>query len=411
MKIISLVKEFPKTSETFIFSRFRGLLDLGHDVKIISLKKPGKTFTHQNSELLDRTIYIGYESNSLLRFLKIAFTVISNCFNTDFLRHIFKNKTELSILFYPVIRSNLIKKADIILIHFGDIAYRFSLLKNILGFKKPVVVAFYGVDVARFLPSLTSLERSRLWDTMTLGLPVSHFFMEQLHSLGCPTEKLRVHHMGVDTEHFNLQKSPPTKNILRLVSVCRLVEKKGIDLVIKSIPKILKAHPEVKIVYDIVGDGPERSKIEKLVASYNIKKMVFFHGAKSHQEIEKILKAADVFILPSRTASNGDMEGIPVSLMEAMSCGLAVISTFHSGIPELITDGVSGLLVGENDSNGIASALMHLISEPYLGIRLGSNARDGVVKNFNCAPLNTELESILKDVIAHYKETSINNSV
>ncbi|HDY89290.1 MAG TPA: colanic acid biosynthesis glycosyltransferase WcaL [bacterium] len=403
MNITFIVKEFPKTSETFIISQVRGLLNLGHDVKVISLRKHRKTFTHLNRELFDRIMYLGYEGNTLRRFIKTACVVISHGVYTDFLHHALKNRTLLSILSYPAIRSHFIDKADIILVHYGDLACNFSFLNNIPGFKKPVVVVFHGVDVARYLPSLSPLERARLWDTMTLGLPVSHFWLERLQSLGCPVEKLRVHHMGVDIERFSLKRKFPLKNILRLVSVCRLVEKKGIDIAIQSIPKVLKAHPGVEIIYDIVGDGPERHKIENLAAFYNIQKRVVFHGEKSHQEVKKILEAANVFVLPSRTSGNGDMEGIPVSLMEAMSCGLAVVSTFHSGIPELVKNGISGLLVDENDIDGIASALMRLISEPDLVIRLGNNARKEVVKNFNYTHLNVELESILKDIIVHYK--------
>lgn len=116
------------------------------------------------------------------------------------------------------------------------------------------------------------------------------------------------------------------------------------------------------------------------------------------KEVSRILFDSDVFILPSRTSFSGDMEGIPVSLMEAMSCGLAVISTFHSGIPELVQNGESGLLTKENDAEGAADAILKIIENPSLAEYLGENARKKIEESFDLNKLNKKLENILLDV-------------
>lgn len=232
---------------------------------------------------------------------------------------------------------------------------------------------------------------------MTLGLPVSYFWQERLTALGCPPEKLRVHHMGVDTACFSFRQRELSPGLIRLVSVCRLVEKKGIDLALQSIAGVLKAHPDYRVKYDIVGSGPERPVLETLVRELGIHDAVTFHGEKSHEDTARLLDAADVFILPSRTARNGDMEGIPVSLMEAMACGLPVISTYHSGIPELVDHGVSGLLAGENDVAELQRLINRLIHDRNLVPLLGENARNTVMSRFNQANLDASLDTILRE--------------
>jgi colanic acid/amylovoran biosynthesis glycosyltransferase len=407
MKITFIVKEFPKTSETFILSQIHGLINLGHDITVVSLRKPHSQVHGQNGTSPCRVVYLGYEGNGFERFVRLGRIVLSYGFRPAFIRYTARCTSFLEILSYPVVRSKVITDADVVLIHYGDLAHRFAFLNERHIVRKPVVAVFHAVDVARYLASLPAHELSRLWNSMILGLPVSGFWKERLERMGCPAHKLRVHHMGVDTGKFRFRKKAPDTAMLRLITVCRLVEKKGIDNALESLPKVCARHPSHTLIFDIIGDGPERKELEHRAEVLGIRDRVNFHGEKTPGEIAELLENADVFLLPSRTSANGDMEGIPVSLMEAMSCGLVVVSTCHSGIPELVADGVSGLLAGENDPDGIAAALSRLIEEPALLEKLGVKAREAVESNFNSSQLNRKLESLLRYAVEKHKSGGI----
>ncbi len=123
-------------------------------------------------------------------------------------------------------------------------------------------------------------------------------------------------------------------------------------------------------------------------------------GWKTGEEISRILDAADILVAPSVTATNGDQEGIPVTIMEAMSTGLPVVSTWHSGIPELVRDGVSGLLAPERDIAALASHLLALIERPELRRTMGRAGCDIVHASYNIDALNDRLETIFRTFTA-----------
>lgn len=401
MKITFILKEFPKESETFIQSQITGLSEYGHEINVVSLKTPKSKDSFPENISPQNTyniIYAGCESNDFKRTLNTARAVISNISNPGFLWFLVRHGNSFNILLYPAVVSEVIAGADVIIIHFGDTAHKITGVFKKLDIRKPYLVFFHGYDVSRFLPSIQPEKRSQLWDTMTLGLPVSQFWKEYLVFLGCPAGKLKVFHMGVDTEKFRYQERSLNSQEIHLTAICRLIRKKGLDIAIQGIREVLKQKPGLNIVLDIVGEGPEKTALEKMAGSFGIEKHVVFHGWLSQKNIKNILETADIFTLPSRTAENGDMEGIPVSLMEAMSCGLPVISTYHSGIPELVTDGISGLLIKENDVKGFTDALLRLIDEPGLALKLGTEASRAVRNNFNLFTRNKELEATLLSI-------------
>jgi colanic acid/amylovoran biosynthesis glycosyltransferase len=401
MKITFIVKEFPKISETFIMSQVTGLAGRGHDVRVVSLKKPRLPDSLHNNKTPDTpysVYYVGYESSGLKRFISIAYRFIYHLPDSRFIRFLFRLPKGLEIMLYKIAQSEVVTQADVVLIHYGDLAYLFAVFCEKLGIRTPFAAVFHGVDVARYMPSFSHSERQRLFNAMSLGLPVSRFWRDRLESLDCPGDKLTVHHMGVDAERFRCRERSPNDESLRIVTVGRLVEKKGIDVAVRSFETAVRSISYKRLVFEIVGDGPERGMLDDLVKSLGIEEQVIFHGRQPTEKTIEILDSADIFVLASRTAKNGDMEGIPVSLMEAMALGLPVISTYHSGIPELVSDGVSGLLVKENTDEELANALIRLIKTPDLRIRLGAEARQVILREFNLQSLTATLENILNKI-------------
>ncbi len=150
----------------------------------------------------------------------------------------------------------------------------------------------------------------------------------------------------------------------------------------------------VAFKYDIVGEGPEKERLIEEVNRLNLNKHIHFHGHLSSDAVNNLLNETDVFLLPSVMAPNGDKEGIPVSLMEAMAKGIIVVSTFHSGIPELIENEVSGFLVEEKNERMIANVLNDIFNNKYDLGKMSKNARYVVRNSFDS-------KEISKSFIAH----------
>lgn len=154
---------------------------------------------------------------------------------------------------------------------------------------------------------------------------------------------------------------------------------------------------KINIKLDIVGDGELKQEVGGLIESLSLVDNVKLHGKKNSSEIYNFLSTSDAYVLPSKKAVGGDMEGIPVSIMEAMATGVVVISTIHSGIPELISHGETGFLAKENDILDLAKNILiasELNKDDYQNIV--RKARHVIESNFNSALECEKLLSILK---------------
>ena len=163
------------------------------------------------------------------------------------------------------------------------------------------------------------------------------------------------------------------------VTVARLVAKKGVDLLLKAFA--LAALPGWTL--RIVGDGPERTALEAMATDLKIASRVHFDGAQPHATCLAALRGAGIVVLPCRTATNGDKDGIPVVLMEAMAAGRAVIAGDLPAIRELVSEGKHGLLVPGNDPQALAMALTELAGDPARASAMGLAGRDRVRAEFS----------------------------
>lgn len=250
--------------------------------------------------------------------------------------------------------------ADEIIAHFGNAGVLADRLRDAGRLTGRLNVFFGGYDLSR----RSVWERFRR-DYVRLAcagarlLPVCEFFRRRLLEEGCPPESVIVHRFAVDLTRFAFRRPRPVSDPPRLFSVARLVEKKGLDTALLALARLRDRG--VTLRYRIAGEGPEREKLQALSRRLGLERQVEFLGAVPNEVVARELAAADVFTLPSQTAADGDMEGIPVSLMEAMATGVPVVSTYHSGIPELIEDGVSGFLVPERDAEALADRLLRCL--------------------------------------------------
>jgi colanic acid/amylovoran biosynthesis glycosyltransferase len=213
---------------------------------------------------------------------------------------------------------------------------------------------------------------------------------------GAPEENVVVHHMGIDPDAIPYSWRSWRGEVLELISVCRLTEKKGIEFALRALAIVAESQPRLNWRYTVVGDGPLRASLEALAFGLGIEQWVAFAGGAPHAEVKRLLHQAHAFVLPSVAAGNGDMEGIPVALMEAMAAGLTVVSTHHSGIPELIQDGVTGFLAPERDAGTLASKLAWIAHSPEDCEPVAQAARRKVETDFNKHRLDEDFVSIIE---------------
>ncbi len=158
------------------------------------------------------------------------------------------------------------------------------------------------------------------------------------------------------------------------MTIARLVERKGIEVVIRAMPRVLEAVPDA--IYLVVGTGPQRGKLERLASESGLEGRVVFVGRVSDEELLYYYGACDLFVLLSRTlADKGEMEGFGIVFLEAGACGKPVIGGKGGGTSEAIEDGVTGLLVDPLDVNEIAGTIVRVLVDGELARRLGENGR------------------------------------
>jgi colanic acid/amylovoran biosynthesis glycosyltransferase len=201
--------------------------------------------------------------------------------------------------------------------------------------------------------------------------------------------KVKVVHCGVDTVHLSEIVREPVPG--RIVCTGRLVPEKGQTLLVNSIRSLLDRGVDAELV--LVGDGPGRERLEKLVADLGLGDRVTFTGALPPAEVFGHLKTATAFCLPSFA------EGIPVALMEAMAMGVPVISTQVFGIPELVIQNRSGLIVIPGEQAPLDAALERLLSDPQLQAELAAGARRLVEDEFNLSTNTARLAGLFREAV------------
>jgi Ser/Thr protein kinase RdoA (MazF antagonist) len=208
------------------------------------------------------------------------------------------------------------------------------------------------------------------------------------------SDNIRVVHCGVEPEKYQSRSSAPHPG-LTAVCVASLQPYKGLKYLVQACHHVVRKVPGFRCL--IVGEGADRAELEALIAKLDLGQAVELVGAKAQHEVTRILDEADLFVLPSVIAPSGQMDGIPVALMEAMACGLPVISTRLSGIPELIEDGKSGLLVEPADELVLADAITQLSEKPALRRAFGARAREKVGASFSLSANVDRLRSLFDE--------------
>lgn len=289
-----------------------------------------------------------------------------------------------------VFRSLLVaRRCDIIHVHWihnGLIALICQLV-----FKKPVILTAHGPDINYLQEGGLIAKVARfILKKVDKVITVSDSIKKKVIAFGASADKVITIPNGVPDQNTFLNLPPKDGVDYSVLFVGRLVPQKNVQFLLKAINLLKNKLPEIKLV--IVGDGPQRGKLEDYVRKKSLEKQVSFEGAKPREKIYDYFQKADLFVLPST------IEGLPIVILEALAAGKPIITTPVEGVPEIIKNGENGLIVESNDVNELANSVIKLFEDKSLRDRLIANSRKTIRKKYNWADIAQHTKDIYKTV-------------
>jgi colanic acid/amylovoran biosynthesis glycosyltransferase len=284
------------------------------------------------------------------------------------------------------------EQAQLLHVFFGHIAVH--LLPLIRAWPRPSVVSFHGADVLVDMekPAYRRATREML-QTVTRVFVRSASLQEALLDLGCDKNKIDIVRTGIPLQEFPFREREfPESGEWHFLQASRLVQKKGIATTLHAFTVFLNHYP--KSTLTIAGEGPMLDELKELTRKLKIADRVVLPGFLAPEKLRELYYASHIFLHPSETGSDGNQEGIPNSMLEAMATGLPVFATKHGGIPEAIENGVSGVLVPERDHEALSQALLESVKDRQLLARLARSGANAVAEKFDQRKQIERLEEI-----------------
>jgi colanic acid/amylovoran biosynthesis glycosyltransferase len=398
IRLAYMTGQYPRATDTFIQREVATLRDLGYHVQTFSVREPPETENVGSETATERksTIYLLPPINlfgahfaqlvsSPRRYFSALALAARNC--PPGVRAMGK---QIAYFAEAAMLARLMKKRSL------------SHLHNHLS-DSSCSVAAIAAEMGGFTFSFTmhgpaEFYEPNLWwidEKVRRALFVnciSHFCRSQamvFAPIDC-WEKLRIVHCGVDPKLFEVRKHAGQGK--KLLFIGRLAAAKGLPILLEAVARVDGAK------LDIAGDGPDRKMLEAKALSLGITDRIRFIGYQSQQQVRELLKQTDVFVLTSFA------EGVPVVLMEAMAAGVPVVATLIAGIPELVTDGLTGLLVSPGDVDAAAHAMSRLLEDADLRNQLATAGRNKIEQEFNIQIESRWLARILTSALAGKSE-------
>jgi len=384
LRVLYVVSLFPCWSETFIVREIATLIEAGVDVRILSLKAPHEKMVQPDAErLLPRVRHPLPPAPAGVARLR-AFAAHPRVVSTRLARialRLARKPVDLAKTVEALARGleqvDWIREFDphFIHAHWGTFPSTVAwVLAQLLG--KPFGFTCHAHDI--FVNDHLLKEKI---ESAAVPVTISRFNVEWLAERATPAARSRfsIVHCGVDLPTLPYRNGENRRG--GLLAVGRLDPIKGFEVLVDALGEL--ARQGRRVPCKIIGSGPLEADLKARIARHGIADTVELAGAMPQAEVRAALYAASVFVLPSVVAANGDRDGIPVSLMEAMAAGTPCVSTRVSGIPELIDDGREGLLVPERDPAALAQAIARLLDNPDLGKTLAIAARAKVEREFD----------------------------
>lgn len=415
MRVAFVIEGFGTLTETFIVNQMQGVIARGHDVDILACGAPSDVTLQAavgNEDLRACVRNLMVPSSLCQRARHITATIREHhraapalcrrAFNLfRYGRMAATGRLYCSAV--PFMKGG-VGRYDVIHCQFGPLGVWALRLRQIGAIQGALVTAFRGYDATQYLKSHPRAYRSLFAEGDTF-LPVSAALANALARHNCPADRIEVHHSGIDVERFPFR--PRTRKAdepVRLITVARLVEKKGVRYAIDAVAQLLQNG--MPITYDIVGDGPERARLGAQITTRGLGRHVRLLGCRQPDEVRALLDGSHVLVAPSVTAADGDQEGIPNTIKEAMALGMPVVATEHGGNAELVQHAISGFLVPERDVAALCRQIADLVAIAERWPEMGLAGRRMVEAEFDIAVLSRQLDDVYRRTIERYRKRS-----
>lgn len=409
LKIAYLAPEIPALSATFVYNEILELTKHGIEVESFSVHRPNHVASESSLDALRDSVFHLYEVSKgqvLLDnltmlvtrpsgYLKALGRLLSDVFHQ---RLITRSALGLCYrFFYAATLAKRLKltKVEHLHVHFAHI---------------PTDIAMYAAPMAGIGFSVQAhandlFERGWLLKQKVARsdffATISEFNRHFLENLQADPAKIKIVRCGVDQNWQPPAKSANTNPVFTIGTVGRLVEKKGIDTLLDAVADLVKEGRSIQV--KIAGNGPLEGPLKQQAELLGLQETVTFVGAMAHDQVAGFISSLDVFVLPCKKDSHGDMDGIPVVLMEAMLCEVPVISTNISGVPELVIHNHSGLTVSEGNSNELSHAISQLMDSQEDRLRLVKGGKQRVEEEFLLNQNVTRLLSFIQTSLTNRK--------
>ena len=375
MKILHFAHSLGSSLDSFINNEINYQSEI-HDVRCVCLQPI-------NDTVIPKATKMDFKRG------KIANAFYARLYQNDILLYL-KNKTFKKQL------NQLLEEfqPDVIHCHFAFEAL--TLLDNYNG-KIPVVVHFHGYGASKCLKRKSYIRKlnSHLQRSNVYSICVSEYMEDNLRKNGVNIGKPLILYYGINMSYFKPQLVSLNNNKFTFLQVSTLVQKKGIDITLRAFSEFLKGKNASNYQLILTGDNkPELDYYKSYAAELKINNQVVFYGRANHTQVLDLMSNAKVFVHHSITPKDGDKEGIPNAIIEAMAMKLPILSTVHSGIPELVEDGVNGYLVPEGNVELYVKRMNDILSWELL-----DKNRKVIELKFNYDTHNKILISFYKTII------------
>lgn len=383
-RIAYVLKRYPRLSETFIVNEMTELKRQGIEVVIVAFKDPGEPLVHDKTRALGAPIYYLPAKSAIAKGLATKsvdrYGGMERVLTVEALQGRLSQDEYFTLLaassFAPLLQA---MGVDHIHAHFATAATAAAaFLSRLTGI--PYSFTAHAKDI--FHDSVDRRTLAERIEGAKFVITVSDFNKRYLEEL-LRTEKrqgciLRLYN-GIDLSLFRFGEIDAEPQ--RIVAVGRLVQKKGFAYLIEAL-RLLKEKGK-RVRCDIIGEGEDRENLERMIAESSLAPLVSLPGAKTQTEVIRMMQRAQALVLPCIVGDDGNRDGLPTTLLEAMALGVPVVSTRVTGIPEIISDGVDGLLVEQKDAAALARAIESLLNAAPLREKLRQAALAKIRENFD----------------------------
>lgn len=385
-----VLKRYPRYSETFIVNEILAHEAAGQKLTIFSLLAPGDTHFQDAIARVRAPVYYLFAERGLrasdfwqgLRGIDLALLPADTA------------DEDSRTVYQAALLAHAVRNHGLTHLH-AHFATQVTSVARLASYLTGLSYSFTAHAKDIFHNDVSSADLSRKLADASAAITVSNFNVDYLHQhYGLAAERVQRIYNGLELDRFSY--SIPHSRRPHIVAVGRLVEKKGFPVLVDACASLAQAG--IDFTCEIIGAGPLEQALHEQIERLGLGRMLSLLGPRPQQEIIERVRAAAIFVAPCIQANDGDRDGLPTVLLEAMALGTPSIATDVTGIPEIIQDEITGLLVPQNNAKALAMSMMRLLQNPELGEHMARSARRLIETEFNIHNNATQLREAFKQL-------------